>query len=278
MTPLTPAMAATLLARVRERRPLIHHMTNTVTMNDVANVTLALGASPVMAHALEEVEEMVSAAQALVLNLGTLTRERVDVMVQAGRRANQRGIPVILDPVGAGATTFRTVQALRILGEVRVACVRGNAGEIAALAGTSGGVRGVDATGRVEAVDHLAAEVAGRTGAVIAATGAVDFLSDRRRIVRLDNGHPLLTRITGSGCMATAAVAAFAAVESDVLAAAGSGLVCFEVAAECAAAAAGGPGTFRAALLDAVAALDGQTVMRLARMREWACAEIGEST
>ncbi len=278
MTPLTPAHVAALLARVRERRPLIHHITNAVTINDVANVTLAFGASPVMAHAPEEVEEMVSAAGALALNLGTLTRERVDVMIQAARRANQRGIPVILDPVGAGATTFRTAQALRILTEVRVACVRGNAGEIAALAGTSGGVRGVDATGRGEAVDHLVAEVAGRTGAVIAATGAVDFLSDGKRIVRLDNGHPLLARITGSGCMATAAVAAFAAVEPDVLAAAASGLACFEVAAESAAASAGGPGTFRAALLDAVAALDGPTVVRQARVREWACVEIGGST
>jgi hydroxyethylthiazole kinase len=278
VTALTPDGAAVLLARVRERRPLVHHITNMVTVNDVANVTLALGASPVMAHAPEEVEEMVSAAGALVLNLGTLTQDAVDVMVQAGRRANREGIPVILDPVGAGATAFRTVQALRVLAEVRVACVRGNAGEIAALSGTPGRVRGVDATGGVGGVDRLTVEVAGRTGAVIAATGAVDFLSDGQRGVRVENGHPMLARITGSGCMATAAIGAFAAVERDTLAAAAGALLCFEVAAENAAAVAGGPGTFRAALLDALAGPDGATVRRRGRLVEWECAETGGST
>ncbi len=278
MTALTPDGAAVLLARVRECRPLVHHITNLVTVNDVANVTLALGASPVMAHAPEEVEEMVSAAGALVLNLGTLTQAAVDVMVQAGRRANHEGIPVILDPVGAGATAFRTAQALRVLAEVRVACVRGNAGEIAALSGATGRVRGVDAAGGIAGVDRLTVEVAGRTGAVIAATGAVDFLSDGTRGVRLENGHPLLARITGSGCMATAAIGAFAAVERDTLAAAAYALLCFEVGAENAAAVAGGPGTFRAALLDALASLDGATVRRRARMVEWECAETGGST
>jgi hydroxyethylthiazole kinase len=278
VTPVTPAGAATLAARVRERRPLIHHITNVVTVNDVANVTLALGASPVMAHAPEEVEEMVSAAGALVLNVGTLTRQTIDVMIAAGRRANQREIPVILDPVGVGATTFRTTQVWRILDEIRIACVRGNAGEIAALGGTAGRVRGVDATGRADGVDRLAGEVARRTGAVVAATGAADILSDGTRMVRLDNGHPLLAQITGSGCMATAAVAAFAAVDPDALAAAASGLACFEIAAECAAAESRGPGTFRAALLDALAALDGPTIVRRAHLREWTCAETGEST
>lgn len=278
MTALTPDGAAVLLVRVRERRPLVHHITNMVTVNDVANVTLALGASPVMAHAPEEVEEMVLAAGALVLNVGTLTQAAVDVMVQAGRRANLEGIPVILDPVGAGATAFRTAQALRVLAEVRVACVRGNAGEIAALSGATGRVRGVDTAGGIAGVDRLTVEVAGRTGAVIAATGPSDFLSDGKRGVRLENGDPLLARITGSGCMATAAIGAFAAVERDTLAAAAGALLCFEVAAENAAAVAGGPGTFRAALLDALASLDGATVRRRARMVEWECAETGGST
>jgi len=232
----------------------------------------------VMAHAHEEVGEMVAAAGALVLNVGTLTRQSVDAMILAGRRANQREIPVILDPVGVGATVFRTAQVRRLLEEVHITCVRGNAGEIAALGGTAGGVQGVDATGRVEEVDRLAAEVARRTGAVVAATGVADFLSDGTRMVRLDNGHPLLARITGSGCMATAAVAAFAAVERDALAATAAGLACFEIAAEVAADVSGGPGTFRGALLDAVAALDGPTIVRRSHLREWACAGTGEST
>lgn len=267
MTGITAETAGALLSRLRERRPLVHHITNFVTANDVANVTLALGASPVMAHAPEEVEEMVGAAGALSLNLGTLTTAIVDVMLRAGRRANSAGVPVILDPVGAGATAFRTAQAHRLLSELRIACIRGNAGEIAALAGQPGGVRGVDATGRIEGLERAARDLAGRTGATVAATGPVDLLTDGDRLLSIHNGHPLLARITGSGCMATAAVAAFAAVEPDPLAAAAGGLLCFEIAAERAAESAAGPGTFRVALLDALAALDGATIAGRARLR-----------
>jgi len=268
MTPLAPEDCAALLARVRERRPLVHHITNIVTANDVANLTLALGAAPVMAHAPEEVEEMVAQAGALVLNLGTVTAPAVEVMLQAGRHANALGVPVVVDPVGAGATTFRTRAARRLLEALRVACVRGNAGEIAALAGRRGVVRGVDAAGRIEGVDDLARAVARDTRAVVAATGPVDVVTDGERLVRVENGHPLLGRITGSGCMATAAVAAFCAVEADAVAAAAAGLVCYAVAAEQAALGARGPGTFRVALLDAVAALDGGAVAERARVRE----------
>ncbi len=267
MTEVTAAHAGVLLTRVRERRPLVHHITNVVTVNDVANATLAIGAAPVMATAPEEVEEMVAAAGALALNTGTLTVASIEVMLTTGRRANALGIPVILDPVGAGATAFRTAQPLRLLSLIRCACVRGNAGEIAALAGQAGGVRGVDATGLVEDVDRLVKALAGRTGAAVAATGAVDVLSDGTRVIWIENGDPLLSRITGSGCMATAVIAAFAAVEPDALAAAASGLLCFEIAAEQAAGAAHGPGTFRAALLDALADLNPTTVLARARLR-----------
>ena len=267
VTEPAPLAAADMLARVRERHPLVHHITNVVTVNDVANVTLAVGASPVMAHAAEEVEEMVAAAGALVLNIGTLTAQVVEVMLLAGRRANAAGVPVVLDPVGAGATAFRTAQSRRLLDAVRVACVRGNAGEVAALAGRPGGVRGVDAAGRVDALDDLARALARATGAVVAATGRVDLLTDGRRTVRIENGHALLAQITGSGCMATAVVGAFCAVEPDTLNAAAAGLTCFEVAAERAAEASPGPGTFRVRLLDALAALDGAAVTRAARIR-----------
>jgi hydroxyethylthiazole kinase len=260
---LTPAAAAALLARVRDARPLVHHITNTVTQNDVANATLAIGASPVMAHAPEEVEAMTAQAQALVLNIGTLTVAAVEAMLRAGRRANAGGIPVVLDPVGAGATPFRTAQTERLLAAVRFACIRGNGGEIAALAGRSGTVRGVDAAndagpgaGSTDAdTADLAAALAARLGCAVAATGAVDVVSDGARLVRLTHGHPMLRQITGSGCMATACVGAFAAVERDPLGAAVAGLACFEIAAERAAAVASGPGSFRVALIDALAAL-----------------------
>jgi hydroxyethylthiazole kinase len=262
---LDPAAAGTLLARVRETRPLIHHITNTVTQNDVANATLAIGAAPVMAHAPEEVEAMVAQARALVLNVGTLTAAAVDAMVCAARRANAEGIPVVLDPVGVGATPFRTAQVERLLGEARVACVRGNAGEIAALAGRPGMVRGVDAVseGGADAARDpagLASALAVRLRCAVASTAKVDVLTDGARLVRLAHGHPRLAQITGSGCMATACIGAFAAVEADALAAAVAGLACFEIAAEQAATTAAGPGSFRVALFDALAALDPATV------------------
>lgn len=263
---LDPATAGALLARVREVRPLVHHITNTVTQNDVANTTLALGASPVMAQAPEEVEAMVAQARALVLNIGTLNLAEVDAMLLAARHANVRGIPVVLDPVGVGATPFRTAQAERLLSAVRFACVRGNAGEIAALAGRPGAVRGVDAVPEAEAAGSaegrvaLASALAARLRCAVAATAQVDVLTDSTRLVRLAHGHQWLARITGSGCMATACIGTFAAVEPDPLAAAVAGLACFEIAAEEAAKAAAGPGSFRVGLFDALAALEPDTV------------------
>lgn len=266
---LDPAAAAELLARVRETKPLVHHITNTVTQNDVANATLAIGASPVMAHALEEVEAMVAQARALVVNLGTPTPAGVDAMLLAARRANAEGVPVVLDPVGVGATPFRAAQAERLLAGARVACVRGNAGEIAALAGRPGAVRGVEAdpAGTGGPVAALASALSVRLGAAIAATGAADVVTDGTRLVHLARGHPWLGRITGSGCMATACVGAFVAVERDPLAAATAGLACFEIAAEQAAERAAGPGSFRVALLDALAALEPETVAAQAAWR-----------
>jgi hydroxyethylthiazole kinase len=266
---------------VREARPLVHHITNTVTQNDVANVTLAIGAAPVMAHAAEEVEAMVAQAQALVLNIGTPTPVVVEAMLRAGRRANAAAIPVVLDPVGAGATPFRTSQVERLIAATRFACVRGNAGEIAALAGRSGGVRGVDAAAETSArpsgtaTPELAAALAVRLRCAVAATGAVDVLTDGARLVRLSHGHPLLRRITGSGCMATACIAAFVAVEADSLAAAVAGLACFEIAAERAAASAAGPGSFRVALIDALAALSPAEVTARGAWRTAAIAPAG---
>jgi hydroxyethylthiazole kinase len=216
-----------------------------------------------MAHAPEEVEAMVAQARALVLNLGTPTVAVVDAMLRAARRANAGGIPIVLDPVGAGATPFRTAQAERLLGEVRVACIRGNAGEIAALTGGAGAVRGVDAVPDAagpEGSVEVAAALAARFHCAVAATAKVDVLTDGTRLVRLAHGHPWLGRITGSGCMATACIGAFAAVEADALAAAVAGLACFEIAAEQAAQTAAGPGSFRVALFDVLTALDPATV------------------
>jgi hydroxyethylthiazole kinase len=249
------------LRLIRERRPLIHQITNYVVMNETANATLALGALPVMAHAPEEVEEMASAAAALVLNIGTLSAPWIESMILAGKAANAAGVPVVLDPVGAGATRYRTDTAERIIREVRVAIVRGNAGEIATLAGQEGEVRGVDSIAVGVPVWEIAKSAARLFGCVIAVTGAVDRVSDGEDTLSVANGHKLLGVVTGTGCMATAITGCFAAAKPEApLEAAAEALASFGVAAEDAAREAKGPGSFHAALYDALFNLDPNTL------------------
>lgn len=244
--------AAEALDKLQRTRPMVHHVTNFVVMNDTANVTLHVGASPVMAHALEEVEEMTSMADAVVLNLGTLEPDWVEAMILAGKKAAERGIPAILDPVGAGATSYRTAASRRVLEEARPAVVRGNPGEIGTLAGAGGEVKGVDSLGEPENLGEVAREVAARWGCAVAVTGKRDWVADGERLLALDNGHAWLTTLTGTGCMVTAVTGAFAAVEPDRVLAAVSALACFGVAAELAAERAAGPGSFKVELFDAL--------------------------
>jgi len=226
-------------------------------MNETANITLALGALPVMAHAPEEVEEMVGIAGALVLNIGTLSSGWVDAMLAAGRAANAREIPVVLDPVGAGATRYRTETALKILDEVDVAVLRGNAGEVATLAGVEAEVRGVESIGASGPAADVARRAADALGVVASVTGPIDHVSDGSRVVAVENGHPLLASITGTGCMSSAITGAFlAAGNGSALDAAAEALAAFGVAGENAAPGAKGPGSFHVNLYDALAALD----------------------
>jgi hydroxyethylthiazole kinase len=241
---------AEALSRIREEKPLLHHITNFVVMNDTANVTLHVGALPVMAHAAEEVAEMTSLAGALVLNPGTLTPAWVESMLIAGRKANELGIPIVLDPVGAGATQLRTQTNLRLLDELQIAVVRGNSGEIGALSGAGGLVKGVESVEGVADPLSVATAMAQERRAVVAITGKRDVLSDGERVLGVDNGHEWLKTITGTGCMATTMIAAFAAVERDYLVAAAGGLACFGLAAELAAEKAQGPASFKVALFD----------------------------
>src|SRR6185312_5855670 len=176
------------LGTIRERRPLVHQITNYVVMNETANATLALGALPVMAHAREEVEEMVGLASALVLNIGTLSPHWVEAMLLAGKAANARGIPVVLDPVGAGATRYRTETAQRILEEVRVTVLRGNAGEVATLVGVAAEVRGVESVGAGGDPADLARAAAADLGLVASVTGPVDHVSDGDTVHAVANG------------------------------------------------------------------------------------------
>jgi hydroxyethylthiazole kinase len=263
---VSPVSAGASLARLRADRPLVHQITNYVVMNETANATLALGALPVMAHAPEEVEEMVGLASALVLNIGTLSRGWVEAMLAAGRAANAAGVPVVLDPVGAGATAYRTDTARRILDEVEIAVLRGNAGEVATLVGVAAEVRGVESVGNAADAAELAREAARAFGVVAAVTGPVDHVSDGDRSAAVANGDPLLASITGTGCMASAITGCFLAAAESSFAAAAEALVAFGVAGEDAARGAKGPGSFHVNLYDALAALDPADLDKRARV------------
>jgi hydroxyethylthiazole kinase len=249
------------LRRLREAKPLVHQITNYVVMNETANATLALGALPVMAHAREEVEEMVQLAGALVLNIGTLSPHWVEAMLAAGRKANELGVPVVLDPVGAGATTYRTETAKRILDEVGVTVLRGNVGEVATLVGVAAEVRGVESIDAGGDAAEVARSAARSLGVIASVTGPVDHVSDGETVLAVSNGHPLLAAITGTGCMSTTVTGCFLAVNRDrLLEAAAEALVAFGVAGEDAAMGARGPGSFHVGLYDALAALDPATL------------------
>jgi hydroxyethylthiazole kinase len=254
------------LGVVRERKPLVHQITNYVVMNETANAILALGALPVMAHAKDEVREMVGLAGALVLNIGTLSEDWVEAMLLAGAAANDGNVPVVLDPVGVGATAYRTATARRILGAVDVAVLRGNAGEVATLVGVEAEVRGVESVGAAGDPADLAREAARTLGLVASVTGPVDHVSDGERSAAVANGHSLLASITGTGCMSTAITGCFLAAKDDPFEAAVEALVAFGVAGEDAAVGAKGPGSFHVNLYDALAALDPATLSERAKV------------
>ena len=241
------------LRKISEEKPLVHHLTNYVTVNLVANTTLLTGALPVMAHSSEEVEEMVGLASALVINIGTLDPPFVEAVLLAGRRANERGIPVVLDPVGAGATSFRTRTAERLLSDLDIAAVCGNAGEIATLAGLAAEVRGVESL--AGDAREAATKAAGAWGTTVAATGEIDYVSDGERTLSVSNGHPLMGHVVGSGCASTAVVGCFAAAGGAGAEAVAHALAYFGRAGEVAAGGAKEGGTFEPRLLDALAEL-----------------------
>ena len=257
------------LRALRERKPLVHQITNYVVMNETANATLALGALPVMAHAKEEVEEMASVAGALVLNIGTLSEPWIEAMLLAAKAANAARVPVVLDPVGAGATRFRTETAKRILDAADIAIARGNAAELATLAGREAEIRGVESIGASDSGAELATAAAVALGCVAAVTGPVDHVSDGEHVIAIRNGHELLGTVSGTGCMATAITGCFVAVAPDrPLEAAAEALVAFGVAGEDAARDAKGPGTFHAGLYDALYNLDPETIDSRAKVGE----------
>jgi hydroxyethylthiazole kinase len=244
--------AAQNLVAIRDQKPLIHNITNYVVMNYTANALLAMGVSPVMAHAQNEVEDMVAFAGALVLNIGTLTDDWIASMIKAGKKASELKTPIILDPVGSGATPLRTDSAKKIIAETRISVIRGNASEILSLRHAESKTKGVDSIHSVEEAAEAAAVLAKELKATLAITGPVDLITDGDRVIRVKNGHPLMGYVTGTGCTATVTIGAFLAVDDDPVSATATALAYFGLAGEVAGKNASAPGSFMIQMIDAL--------------------------
>jgi len=271
-----------LLNSVREKNPLVHHITNYVTVNDCANITLAVGASPVMADYINEVRDMVSLASSLVINIGTLNERTVESMLAAGKRANELDIPIILDPVGAGATAYRTDTAKRLMDELKIAVIRGNLSEIKTLYGIKTETKGVDSSEDISLnndgltkAKELAVDFAGKLNTVVAITGAVDIITDGKTLYSVENGHRIMAKVTGTGCMCTSLIGScLGASESNLLAAL-SGIVSMgivgEIAYENLNEKYGGTGSLKAAILDGIFNLGEEEIMKRGKINEECC-------
>lgn len=247
------------LLQLRQSCPLVLNVTNQVVMNLTANVLLAAGASPIMAHAESELEELVAKSNAVLINIGTLDAISVRAMRQAGQKARSIGLPVTLDPVGAGASRYRTETAQQLINDINPTVVRGNAGEILSLAnGVAGSAasKGVDSLVQSEDVVEIAATLARRANCTVSVSGRVDIVTDGRRCARIANGHPIMTKVAGTGCSASALTSAFLAVAPTPYDAAVAAMAVIGVAGEIAADLSDGPGSFQTKLLDVLYALE----------------------
>ncbi|MCL2138356.1 MAG: hydroxyethylthiazole kinase [Treponema sp.] len=270
-----PNRYSALLNKVREHKPLVHHITNYVTVNDCANITLGIGASPVMADDLGEAADIAAISNAVVLNIGTLNERTIASMIAAGKSANAKGIPVVFDPVGAGASKLRNDTAKRIMNEVKIAVLRGNISEIKCIAGMQSETKGVDASENDIACKIDAGQIAKKTalnlGCIVVISGAVDTVSDGEKIVYIENGCPLLGNITGSGCICSSLIGSFCGISAnDLFAAAVAAMICMGIAGELAFENAGrkGNGSFRIALHDAISTMNTEIFEKKAKFHE----------
>lgn len=240
------------LTKIREVAPLLHNITNYVVMGTSANALLALGASPVMAHAIEEVEELVSLSNALIINIGTLSTPWIDAMILAGRKARQVGIPIVLDPVGSGATAFRTNTTLQLIREIQPTVIRGNASEIRSLSDINARTKGVDSLHSPDQVLDDARRLSRSEGCVVSVSGPVDLIVEGNRTARIGNGHSMMARVTGMGCTSSAVTGAFLAVNPSTFTAAAHAMAVMGIAGEMAAEQSPGPGSLQVQFLDAL--------------------------
>ncbi len=252
--------------KVKQKNPVVHHLTNWVTIYDCANIAKVLGGSPVMAHAPEEVAEMAGIASSLVLNIGTLTVDFVDAMKIAAKKANEKKIPITLDVCGAGATKLRDEKCFELLEAAKISIIKGNASEIARISGLSVKTQGVDSGNINENLEQLAKNVAQKWNCTTVITGETDFIADAKRCFKVKNGHPIMAHVVGTGCMAASVIGTFAAVGSDYVHTSVAGLVCYEIAAELAAKKSNGPGTFKEQLFDALFNLDKAAIEKMQKV------------
>ena len=257
-----------ILNILKEQKPLVHHITNWVTIYDCANVVRAIGALPVMAHAKEEAADMAKIARALVLNIGTLTTGLIESMKIAGKAANEKGIPIVLDAVGVGATKLRDDKAAELLNELKIDIIKGNASEIAKLAGENVQTKGVEST-KVEAdLIEVAKKLANEKKSTVVITGKEDIVTNGTDVYLCNNGHDMMGSIVGTGCMVASVIGAFAAVEKDYAKAAASALVCFGIAGELASRNASGPGSYKTLFYDEIYNLDGTDISDMEQLEK----------
>lgn len=238
------------IEKIKKQSPLVHNITNYVVMNNTANALLSLGASPVMAHATEEVEEMAGIASSLVINMGTLSSEWVEAMIKAGKTANAKHTPITFDPVGVGATSFRNNTAAEIIEECKPTVIRGNASEIMALCNTGIKTKGVDSTASSNTALDYAKVLADNTGAIVVISGATDYITDGKRVISLNNGSDMMPKVTGMGCTSTAVIGAFTAVNPNTIEATAHAMALMSIAGEIATEKSEGPGTLQLNILD----------------------------
>jgi len=261
-------MFSEIFERVHSKKPLVHHITNWVTIYDCADITCACGALPVMAHAREESGQMSAIADALVLNIGTLTPSLVESMIVAGESANEKGIPVLLDAVGVGATELRNEKAFELLEKIKVDIVKGNASEIAKLSGEDVLTRGVESTVVKADLISISKKLAKKYKNTTVITGKEDIVTDGNKVYIVKNGHEMMSCIVGTGCMAASVIGAFAGVERDYGLAGASALVCFGIAGELAAPQSKGPGTFKEHFFDEMYSLNREKIDRMMKVEE----------
>ena len=259
---------ASILNEIRNNSPLVHNITNYVVMNNTANALLSVGASPVMAHSLDEVEDIISISSSLVINMGTLSELWIDSMIKAGKKANQLKKPIVFDPVGVGASSYRTEVAKEIIEKTSPCIIRGNASEIMVLAQLSSVTKGVDSTAKtVEALDG-AIQLSKELNNTVVVSGETDYIVTRNKVSSVNNGREIMSKVTGMGCTATSVIGASVAVEDDVHEAAVFSMALMGVAGEIAESKSNGPGSFQISFLDTLSSVSSKIISDNARIND----------